>query len=51
MTEHRHAIHPEIVKRTLIQDHLDRCLKETVGVLPEDRRGSIDGFRTTTKYL
>jgi DNA-binding FrmR family transcriptional regulator len=38
-------------KRTLIQDHLDHCLEETVGALPRDKRQSIDEFKTITKYL
>jgi DNA-binding FrmR family transcriptional regulator len=38
-------------KRTLIQDHLDHCLEETLGALPRDKRQSIDEFKTITKYL
>lgn len=38
-------------KRTLIQDHLDHCLEETVGALPRDKRQSIDEFKTIAKYL
>jgi DNA-binding FrmR family transcriptional regulator len=38
-------------KRTLIQDHLDHCLEETVGALARDQRQSIDEFKTITKYL
>ena len=38
-------------KRTLIHDHLDHCLEETVGALPRDRRQSIDEFKTIAKYL
>lgn len=38
-------------KRTLIQDHLDHCLEETVGALSRDKRQSIDEFKTITKYL
>jgi uncharacterized protein len=38
-------------KRTLIQDHLDHCLEETVGPLPREKRGSIDEFKEITKYL
>jgi DNA-binding FrmR family transcriptional regulator len=48
-----HAVEKAITqaKRTLIQDHLDHCLEETVGTLPRDRRQSIDEFKTITKYL
>ncbi|MGI0526577.1 metal-sensing transcriptional repressor [Rhizobium giardinii] len=38
-------------KRTLIQDHLDHCLEDTVGALPRDQRQSIDEFKSITKYL
>jgi uncharacterized protein len=38
-------------KRTLIQDHLDHCLEETVGALSLDKRQAIDEFKTITKYL
>jgi DNA-binding FrmR family transcriptional regulator len=48
-----HAVEKAIgqAKRTLIQDHLDHCLEETVGPLPRNRRGSIDEFKEITKYL
>ncbi|PDV84997.1 metal resistance protein [Rhizobium sp. H4] len=38
-------------KRTLIQDHLDHCLEETVRALPRDKRQLFEGFKTITKYL
>lgn len=38
-------------KKTLIQDHLDHCLEDTVGPLPRERRKSIDDFKEITKYL
>ncbi len=48
-----HAVEKAITqaKRTLIQDHLDHCLEETVGALPRNQRGPIDEFKTITKYL
>ncbi len=48
-----HAVEKAIgqAKRTLIQDHLDHCLEETVGPLPRDQRRSIDEFKEITKYL
>ncbi len=48
-----HAVEKAIgqAKRTLIQDHLDHCLEETVGTLPRERRGPIDEFKDITKYL
>ena len=38
-------------KRTMIQDHLDHCLEETVGPLARNQRRSIDEFKEITKYL
>ena len=48
-----HAVEKAIgqAKRTLIQDHLDHCLEETVGALPKDQRKPIDEFKEITKYL
>lgn len=48
-----HAVEKAITnaKRTLIQDHLDHCLEDTVGALGRDQRKSIDEFKTITKYL
>jgi DNA-binding FrmR family transcriptional regulator len=48
-----HAVEKAITnaKRTLIQDHLDHCLEDTVGALPREQRQSIDEFKTITKYL
>ncbi|MES5099543.1 MULTISPECIES: metal-sensing transcriptional repressor [Rhizobium/Agrobacterium group] len=48
-----HAVEKAITnaKRTLIQDHLDHCLEDTVGALAKDQRKSIDEFKTITKYL
>jgi hypothetical protein NreA len=39
------------VKRTLIYDHLDRCLDCVVGAVPPAERGLIDEFQAITKYL
>ncbi|KQV39970.1 MULTISPECIES: metal-sensing transcriptional repressor [unclassified Rhizobium] len=48
-----HAVEKAITnaKRTLIQDHLDHCLEDTLGALPRDRRQSFDEFKSITKYL
>ena len=48
-----HAVEKAIgqAKRTLIQDHLDHCLEETVGALPRGKRQPIDEFKEITKYL
>ncbi|WP_104666172.1 metal-sensing transcriptional repressor [Ensifer adhaerens] len=48
-----HAVEKAIsqAKRTLIQDHLDHCLEDTIGALARDQRHSIDEFKAITKYL
>lgn len=48
-----HAVEKAIsqAKRTLIQDHLDQCLEETVGALPREQRRPIDDFKDIVKYL
>lgn len=48
-----HAVEKAITnaKRTLIQDHLDHCLEDTVGALPREQRQSIEEFKAITKYL
>ncbi|CUX67196.1 metal-sensing transcriptional repressor (plasmid) [Agrobacterium tumefaciens] len=48
-----HAVEKAVenAKRTLIQDHLDHCLDETVGALDLQQRKSIDEFKAITKYL
>ena len=53
LAQQLHAVEKAIgqAKRTLIQDHLDHCLEETVGPLPKDQRRSIDEFKEITKYL
>lgn len=53
ISQQLHAVEKAIsqAKRTLIQDHLDHCLEETVGPLARDQRGSIDEFKEITKYL
>lgn len=48
-----HAVEKAVgqAKRTLVQDHLDNCLEEAVGVLPRQQRRPIDEFKEITKYL
>jgi DNA-binding FrmR family transcriptional regulator len=48
-----HAVEKALsqAKRTLIHDHLDHCLEETVGPLPREKRGSVDEFKEIAKYL
>jgi len=48
-----HAVEKAIgqAKKTLVQDHLDHCLEEAVGLLPREQRRPIDEFKEITKYL
>lgn len=48
-----HAVEKAInqAKKTLIQDHIDHCLEDAVGSISAEQRGSIDAFKTITKYL
>ena len=48
-----HAVEKAVAqaKRTLIHDHLDHCLEETIGPLQRDGRGTVDEFRKIAKYL
>lgn len=48
-----HAVEKAVAqaKRTLIQDHLDHCLEEAVGVVPREQRRPIDEFKEIVKYL
>ena len=48
-----HAVEKAITnaKRTLIQDHLDHCLDDTIGATGRDQRQSIQEFKSITKYL
>jgi uncharacterized protein len=53
LAQQLHAVEKAIseAKKTLIRDHLDHCLEETVGPLPKAERRSIDEFKEITKYL
>ena len=53
LAQQLHAVEKAIgqAKKTMIQDHLDHCLEETVGSLERDQRRSIDEFKEITKYL
>ena len=48
-----HAVEKAIAqaKKTLIHDHLDHCLADTVGPIDPQHRGAIDEFREIAKYL
>lgn len=48
-----HAVEKAIcqAKRTLIQDHIDHCLEDSVGALTRGERAPLDEFKQITKYL
>lgn len=48
-----HAVEKAIyqAKRTLIQDHIDHCLEDTVGTLTSGERVPLEEFKQITKYL
>lgn len=48
-----HAVEKAVcqAKRTLIQDHIDHCLEDSVGALARGERVPLDEFKQITKYL
>ncbi|KPW06509.1 Uncharacterized protein ALO91_05710 [Pseudomonas syringae pv. aceris] len=48
-----HAVEKAVcqAKRTLIQDHIDHCLEDTLGSLAKDERAPLEAFKQITKYL
>ncbi|QMV65553.1 metal-sensing transcriptional repressor [Pseudomonas berkeleyensis] len=48
-----HAVEKAVcqAKRTLIQDHIDHCLEDTVGALTSGQRAPLEEFKQITKYL
>lgn len=48
-----HAVEKAIAqaKKTLIQDHIDHCLEDIAGPLPDEQRRLIDEFKAISKYL
>ncbi|MBA1242669.1 metal-sensing transcriptional repressor [Pseudomonas japonica] len=48
-----HAVEKAVcqAKRTLIQDHIDHCLEDTVSALERGERAPLDEFKQITKYL
>lgn len=48
-----HAVEKAIcnAKKTLIHDHIDHCLEQTVGPMARDARAPIDEFKEISKYL
>lgn len=48
-----HAVEKAVcqAKRTLIQDHIDHCLENTVDALANGTRVPLEEFKQITKYL
>lgn len=48
-----HAVEKAVcqAKRTLIQDHIDHCLEDSVTALSKGDRTALDEFKQITKYL
>jgi hypothetical protein NreA len=38
-------------KKTLIHDHIDHCLEQSVGPMARDARAPINEFKEISKYL
>ena len=53
LAQQLHAVEKAVAqaKRTLIHDHLDHCLEETVGPLSREKRTTVDEFKEIVKYL
>ena len=48
-----HAVEKAVAnaKRTLIHDHIDHCLEQTVGPMSRGERRPLEEFKEITKYL
>jgi DNA-binding FrmR family transcriptional regulator len=48
-----HAVEKAIeqAKKTLVHDHVDHCLEQSVGRQPRDRSPLIEEFKAITRYL
>jgi len=48
-----HAVEKAVcqAKRTLIQDHIDHCLEDSVAALDRGDQSALDEFKQITKYL
>ena len=48
-----HAVEKAVcqAKRTLIQDHIDHCLEDTVSALNNGERAPLEAFKQITRYL
>ncbi len=48
---HATASHLPDAARTLIQDHIDHCLEDSVAALSKGDRSALDEFKQITRYL
>ena len=53
LAQQLHAVENAVAnaKKTLIHDHIDHCLDESVGVARRGGREALDEFKEITKYL
>jgi DNA-binding FrmR family transcriptional regulator len=53
LAQQLHAVEKAIgeAKKTLIHDHIDHCLEQTVGPMSRGARGPLEEFKEITKYL
>jgi len=53
LAQQLHAVEKAIAnaKRTLIHDHIDRCLTAAAGPVTADQRAQLGEFKEITKYL
>ncbi|MBI7025781.1 metal-sensing transcriptional repressor [Pseudomonas aeruginosa] len=53
IAQQMHAVEKAVcqAKRTLIQDHIDHCLEDTVGALTISEKAPLEEFKQITKYL
>jgi len=53
LAQQLHAVEKAVgnAKTTLIHDHIDHCLEESVGPQSKAERATLDEFRQLTKFL
>ncbi len=53
LAQQLHAVEQAIAnaKKTLIHDHIDHCLEQSVGPLTRQARAPIEEFKAISKYL
>jgi DNA-binding FrmR family transcriptional regulator len=53
LAQQLHAVEKAVseAKKTLIHDHIDHCLEQTVGPMSRGARGPLEEFKAITKYL